>query len=1353
MSLEVEDEMDMMGKESTSLVTGSKHVDDPEAPDMSEAFSIGVVHRKHGGNKYENVFTIDEDDLGNDPNVLMVPLSYKRRKCVHRWILCIGVLFGLVTLSIGVIYVLNVNGIEIPEQYNPFTIGQVKHVPEDIADQCSSIALKTTEGWHKCNRICSVAKCCMKPINSNGSCLHQYETQCSKYFHYCKVIFDSDGVPPEGLSTKDESSPNGHTSDQGSGSSTDDNEPSIGQHSVNLTPGNPNLEMSGKSWAITLDNITKACEQDTTPPYHLQDGAKCHYYCQDLKCCFLENGDPDACYTKYEDYCDQFYMCGVMYNGNSDEKDESLTSAIDPSLQELCSNQYIIQNGPSDCENKCSERDCCFISEKEEGSCFLKNPSWCEEYIPCTKTDRYSGKGKVSLDNLSLEDVCDEMYRDENGDGDCEDKCSTHDCCFLPMTNKNSCFVKNKDDCEKYIPCTKIDKYNGKGKSGAGNNSGNNNNNKGGGNNNKSGNNNNGGNNNKSANNSQNGNQKEVDNIVSLVKQACYISPVKASTTDYAKCANLCQSRMCCFQSDDNLSCYKDKTDWCEEFSACYKLNIDDLIGKSKSPAITPVNDETELKVEEACSESSLETLQGMTSCGKLCVDKKCCFDDGNKDKCDSCEDYKSCKTFFTQTSKSKLELETLCTRDKISDNYNTCSHICSQRSCCFNWGQEGNCYNNNENWCDEFHHCYNLNWVDVSKEETSALISEACSKMNVMTDEGRERCLSLCEDHTCCFSQTDDNCYKQETEFCVGYESCRNLYISPKYMTEEFCAKDKISSTLGYSVCSVLCTGRSCCFQEKGSDKYCYDEFQSWCDEFNSCYNIDSITSVVNSYNSDTEGYIVNHVCRPDKLKTDDGVKDCQDICSERYCCFESGRNNCYDDSTQWCDEFKACKNLDSLLSGTSSSNQEQQKVDQPQQDVDDLCSSANLSTSDGLQECKKACEVFACCFAKDEGLNCFDDQSDSCNEYKACEKLMYNDYDDENDDDLPVHDDMADEYDDDEVTDPDVLKVNTYCAKAVISDDDNYGTCKNLCQQRDCCFHWGKENCYEEKEDWCDDFRFCYNLDWADEQENKDSQGDLLLVVEEACSKLNILTVAGGERCNEMCEDRECCYDPDLTKNCWQSKPDFCEGYEACANLNIKDEDVVKEFCSQQKISTGLGYAVCEVLCTTRPCCFAEGKDNCAKQFPKWCDSMEICNQSLDMSAIMKSYDRNTDANIVQKACSKDQLSSEGKAGVKDCKELCSERGCCFLPGRDNCSSKYKDWCDEFSACNNLDSIELVYDEDDAYDDQDEDDDNDDDDDDDDDPEVQAVQKVCAKSAINVGDNYNQCKDLCIARDYYFH
>merc|ERR1712003_98612 len=105
--------------------------------------------------------------------------------------------------------------------------------------------------------------------------------------------------------------------------------------------------------------------------------------------------------------------------------------------------------------------------------------------------------------------------------------------------------------------------------------------------------------------------------------------------------------------------------------------------------------------------------------------------------------------------------------------------------------------------------------------------------------------------------------------------------------------------------------------------------------------------------------------VCRLEKIQTKEGKKDCEDICSERYCCFESSRMNCYIDNQGWCDEFSSCKNLNSLstTSGGSSSNsnnpqQEEEKEKEEiiydkdiEKKIDTICSKENIKTSSGLE------------------------------------------------------------------------------------------------------------------------------------------------------------------------------------------------------------------------------------------------------------------------------------------------------------------------------------------------------------------------------------------------------------------
>merc|ERR1711862_199260 len=239
---------------------------------------------------------------------------------------------------------------------------------------------------------------------------------------------------------------------------------------------------------------------------------------------------------------------------------------------------------------------------------------------------------------------------------------------------------------------------------------------------------------------------------------------------------------------------------------------------------------------------------------------------------------------------------------------------------------------------------------------------------------------------------------------------------------------------------------------------------------------------------------------------------------------------------------------------------------------------------------------------------------------------------------------------------------------------------------------------------------------------------------------------TEGGHDRCEELCEDRECCWF-DEDKNCWDDKPSgYCDGYEPCGNLNIKAHDIVEEFCAKDKIKDDDGYSLCESACTTRKCCFTEGPSNCANEFPIWCKEVELCDKNLDMKTIMIVYNDKTEANIVEKACSNVGLLPEGNQEILDCRQVCSERACCFFPGRDNCSDKNKDWCDEFSPCLKLNLFAV----------------DDDNPIDDDNPPVQnlptvptanpQVNTLCSEENIKTNTGRYNCENLCKERSCCF-
>ena len=618
-----------------------------------------------------------------------------------------------------------------------------------------------------------------------------------------------------------------------------------------------------------------------------------------------------------------------------------------------------------------------------------------------------------------------------------------------------------------------------------------------------------------------------------------------------------------------------------------------------------------------------------------------------------------------------------------------------------------------------------------------------------------------MCTGRSCCFKKDSSSCYDDFKGWCDEFDSCHNIAgienildshandQSDSYIVADVCSKTGLleEGAAGKKDCQEICSERYCCFAQGRTS--CYDKKRKWCTEFEACTNLEmfSFTPATSGGTSTSTTLTVNKICATDNLKTSDGVKACEETCQARSCCFSMESDNCYIEKKGWCEEYSSCKNLDSMKANNNMDQKQQidEKEKENEVDIDTLCSEKSTSYLEGLNKCKTACEPHACCFARDEIFNCWDKQPHLCETYRSCENLLSDDFDDDDDDNT---DDI-----DLQTASVDISKLNEFCTKDTINMDNNYDLCKQICSSRECCFHWGKENCVNKKWDYCNDFKMCYNLDWADFQENEtdEKNGDLKFVVHEACTELNLLSEAGRERCDQMCEDRECCFETDSALNCWSYKKDWCEGYQACNNLNLKVSHMLEEFCAKNKVLSGVGYATCEVLCTSRACCFVEGPGNCRGKYPTWCKEMDICSQNLDMPSIMRTYNGKADSSIVQKVCRDVHSLPEGDESLKDCREICSERACCFLVGRDNCSSKYKDWCDEFSICENLKFNSFYMD--DLYNANDNDDGGSIEDDDGGYSDVvAALEKVCSKSLINHGNNYNKCKEQCQTRECCF-
>merc|ERR1712157_190145 len=118
--------------------------------------------------------------------------------------------------------------------------------------------------------------------------------------------------------------------------------------------------------------------------------------------------------------------------------------------------------------------------------------------------------------------------------------------------------------------------------------------------------------------------------------------------------------------------------------------------------------------------------------------------------------------------------------------------------------------------------------------------------------------------------------------------------------------------------------------------------------------------------------------------------------------------------------------------------------------------------------------CTERGCCFFPGRD-NCEEEYPVWCEEFSACENVNLFLDDDDMGDQNDNQDNNINSQQTDNGDESDLLLLEEMCTKELINQKDNYDQCKSICSKRSCCFHWGKENCLEEKEDWCDDFELC--------------------------------------------------------------------------------------------------------------------------------------------------------------------------------------------------------------------------------------------------------------------------------------
>lgn len=268
------------------------------------------------------------------------------------------------------------------------------------------------------------------------------------------------------------------------------------------------------------------------------------------------------------------------------------------------------------------------------------------------------------------------------------------------------------------------------------------------------------------------------------------------------------------------------------------------------------------------------------------------------------------------------------------------------------------------------------------------------------------------------------------------------------------------------------------------------------------------------------------------------------------------------------------------------------------------------------------------------------------------------------------------------------------------------DYQRCSDLCYMAKCCSE-DIEACRVLNPAACDKYEGPCSGFWGDSVTVLDPPSEL----QQVCTVDAVLTLDGHNRCQELCDDARCCYDP--VDKCRVVNPDICSSYESCsvlftlspeAAISSRENDGGVEvppappgldaLCSPQSLANVHGYTDCEDKCNRARCCLEE---------PTGCTVLndEVCaDYEMPCTAL---YDFKTKGSIqpddvyeqdiimelaeqVVDACSSDSL--KDIQGRSHCEHLCNDRTCCFAPSSnpDSCAEELGQECLAFAACNIL-------------------------------------------------------------------
>ena len=245
------------------------------------------------------------------------------------------------------------------------------------------------------------------------------------------------------------------------------------------------------------------------------------------------------------------------------------------------------------------------------------------------------------------------------------------------------------------------------------------------------------------------------------------------------------------------------------------------------------------------------------------------------------------------------------------------------------------------------------LNAADVS------FLEDTCSMGNIATLDGIRDCTAFCQHHLCCFSDDpDENCRGEHAAECEAYEACRNLTDGPVAAAALAAAADASRERAPPSPAAPD-PGKG---EVEGAAVAATDLV---------CGKVDGSAGPADAW-----------------------VSSCHDLCSDYLCCFSAGgtQSNCRDSlGDEVCDAYSSCSVLHPGPGAVGGDGTSQDLGLSAQAEVIEFCTSKVKSDFLQRTKCDDVCRERECCFQQGPG-NCYNMNTDWCEEFEACDVLYIN-------------------------------------------------------------------------------------------------------------------------------------------------------------------------------------------------------------------------------------------------------------------------------------------------------------------------------------------------------------------------